>query len=326
MAEKAPACRPSGSAATRPALLALRGAAPYAGFLACVALALVPLMLGDYARSLVAEVLLYSIFAISLDLLIGYTGLVSFGHAAFFGIGAYTVAVMGTQFGLHPMLGLLAAAVLASIGASLIGFFCIRASGVYFIMLTLAFGQLLYSVALKWRSVTNGSDGLASPQLASGEATYYVVLVAFLAIYFGLRRLVAAPLGNVFIGIRENETRMRAAGYATSRFKLLSFVIAGGLGAIAGGLFALHNGFVSPGVFFWTLSGEGLVMVILGGLGTLLGPVIGASVFLILKHFVSTYSSHWELIVGATFVACVLFFKQGLYGWCRDVLDRSPRQ
>ncbi|MBI2318184.1 MAG: branched-chain amino acid ABC transporter permease [Betaproteobacteria bacterium] len=303
----------------------LKRAAPYAGLVLCAALALVPLVLGDYGRSLVAEVLLYCIFAMSLDLLMGYTGLMSFGHAAFFGIGAYTVAVLGVQFGLHPLLGMLAAVVLASLCAAVIGFFCIRASGVYFIMLTLAFAQLLYSVVIRWRSVTNGTDGITSPQLASGEATYYVVLAFFLIVYFGLRRLVAAPLGNVFIGIRENEMRMRAAGYATARFKLLSFVIGGGLGAIAGALFALHNGFVSPGVLFWMLSGEGMVMVILGGLGTLLGPIVGASVFIILEHRGSIYSSHWEFIVGATFIACVLFFKQGIYGWCRELLEQKSR-
>ncbi len=111
---------------------------------------------------------------------------------------------------------------------------------------------------------------------------------------------------------------MRAAGYATPNYKLLSFVIAGCLGAVAGALFAMHNGFVSPTVLFWVLSGEGLIMVILGGMGSLLGPVIGAVVYLALKHVVSSYSSHWELVVGATFIACVLFFKQGIYGWCRE--------
>jgi branched-chain amino acid transport system permease protein len=286
--------------------------------LVIAALLAVPFVFGDYARSLVSEVLLFGVFAMSLNLLLGYTGLVSFGHAAFFGVGAYTVAVLGTQFGLHPLLGVLAAIVLAGAFAAVIGFFCIRASGVYFIMLTLAFAQLLYTAALKWRSLTGGSDGMAAPRLASGELTYYVVLAAFVLVYLGLNRLLAAPLGHVFVGIRENEARMRATGYATPSYKLLSFVIAGCLGAVAGALFAMHNGFVSPAVLFWVLSGEGLIMVILGGMGSLLGPVIGAIVYLVLKHVVSSYSAHWELVVGASFIGCVLFFKQGIYGWCRE--------
>ena len=268
-----------------------------------------PLVLGEYQRSIVTEIMVFCIFAMSLDLLLGYTGLLSFGHAAFFGIGAYTVAVLGTQFGLHPLLGSLAAIMLAGVLAAVIGFFCIRASGVYFIMLTLAFAQLLYSVSLRWRAVTGGSDGMLSPQLGSGELTYYTVLGAFVLVYLGLRRLVEAPLGQVFIGIRENEGRMRAIGYPTASYKLLSFVIAGCLGAVAGTLFAI-------------LSGEGLIMVVLGGMGTLVGPMVGAALYLLLKHVISSYSSQWELIVGGTFIACVLFFKQGVYGSLRALKGR----
>ena len=290
----------------------------HAAVIALAALALVPLWLGDYGRSLVTETLLFCIFAMSLDLLMGYTGLISFGHAAFFGVGAYTVAVLGALFGIHPVLGGLAAVCLAAPLAVAIGFFCIRASGVYFIMLTLAFAQLLYTVAIKWRSVTGGTDGLVAPRLGSGTETYCAVLLMLVIVYFGMRRLIASPLGQVLVGIRENEARMRAAGYATARYKLISFVIAGCLGAIAGALFAMHNGFVSPAVLFWMLSGEGMVMVVLGGTGTLVGPMIGTAVFLLLKHFVSIHSSHWELLLGAMFIACVMFFKQGIYGWLRE--------
>ena len=171
---------------------------------------------------------------------------------------------------------------------------------------------------MKWRSVTGGSDGLVAPRLGTGELTYCVVLLMLVVVYFGMRRLIASPLGQVLVGIRENEARMRAAGYATARYKLLSFVIAGCLGAMAGALFAMHNGFVSPAVLFWMLSGEGMVMVVLGGMGTLVGPMIGTAVFVLLKHFVSLHSAHWELLLGATFIACVMFFKQGIYGWLRE--------
>ena len=297
----------------------------YAGFVLLAALGLAPLWLGDYGRSLVTEILLFCIFATSLNLLMGYTGLVSFGNAAFFGLGAYAVAVLGTHYGIHPVLGGLVAIPLAAAFALLIGFFCIRTSGVYFIMLTLAFAQLLYSVALKWRSVTGGSDGMVAPRLGSGEETYLAVLLMFVIVHIGMRRLIASPLGQVFVGIRENEARMRAAGYATARYKLLSFVIAGCLGAIAGALFAMHNAFVSPAALFWMLSGEGLIMVVLGGAGTLVGPMIGTVIFLLLKHFVSIHSAHWELLVGVTFIACVLFFKQGIYGWYRERRTQRSR-
>ena len=234
--------RPSGVVNADSPIRRMGSTSRYAGVILLAALALVPLWLGDYGRSLVTETLLFCIFAMSLDLLMGYTGLISFGHAAFFGLGAYTVAVLGALFGIHPVLGALAAICLAAPVAVAIGFFCIRASGVYFIMLTLAFAQLLYTVSIKWRSVTGG----------------------------------------------------------------------------AGALFAMHNGFVSPSVLFWMLSGEGMIMVVLGGMGTLVGPMIGAAVFLLLKHFVSLHSAHWELLVGATFIACVMFFKQGIYGWFRE--------
>lgn len=303
--------------------MAEHAAVRHVGLLVVGGLVLAPLLLGEYQRSIVTEILLFCIFAMSLNLLLGFTGLLSFGHAAFFGIGAYTVAVLGAHFGVHPLLGGLAAIALAAAFAVAIGFFCIRASGVYFIMLTLAFAQLLYTAALKLRGLTGGSDGMSAPQLDSGELTYYVVLAAFVLVYLGLRRLVAAPLGQVFIGVRENEGRMRAIGYATAWYKLLSFVIAGCLGAVSGALFAMHNGFVSPAVLFWFLSGEGLIMVVLGGMGTLAGPIVGAAVYLLLKHVVSAYSSHWELIVGAIFIACVLFFKQGIYGSLKAPRARS---
>jgi branched-chain amino acid transport system permease protein len=311
----------SADSAARPVLSAGR----YAGVIVLAVLALVPLWLGNYGRSLVTEVLLFCIFAMSLNLLVGYTGLVSFGHAAFFGVGAYTVAVLGTLFGVPPVLGGLAAVCVAAVFAAAIGFLCIRVSGVYFIMLTLAFSQLLYTLAIRWRSATGGSDGMAAPRLGTGEETYCAVLLMLTIVYFGLRRLIASPLGQVLVGIRENEARMRAAGYATARYKLLSFMIAGSLGAIAGALFAMHNGFVSPAVVYWMLSGEGLVMVVLGGMGTLVGPMVGAAVLLLLKHFVSLYSAHWELLVGMTFIACVLFFKQGICGWLDQHWMRGSR-
>ena len=190
----------------------------------CVAL---PFALSDYPRALVAEIFIFAIFAMSLDLLLGFTGLMSLGHAAFFGLGAYAVAVLGAQFGLNAWLGVVAGIGIAAAGAALIGFFCVRTGGIPFLMLTLAFSQLLFTVALKWRDVTGGSDGIAVPEqpgflgfdLSNSLVMYFMALGFFVLVYWALRRLLNAPLGHVFVGIRENETRMQAIGYRDPRLQ-----------------------------------------------------------------------------------------------------------
>jgi branched-chain amino acid transport system permease protein len=189
-------------------------------------------------------------------------------------------------------------------------------------MLTMAFSQLIYSAAVKWRDITGGSDGMggvARPTLFSmslddSSLMYGVVLIFFLATFFGLRRLVDSPLGRSFIGIRENEMRMRAMGCPTMQYKLLSFVISGGVAGLAGGLYAMFNTFISPDTAHWAISGDVLLMVTLGGVGSLIGPVIGSAAFLGLKYFISSTTQHWLLIVGAIFIVCVMFFPRGIYG------------
>jgi branched-chain amino acid transport system permease protein len=293
-------------------------------------LAAVPLIGSSYAINLVIEVLIFAIFAMSLDLLLGYTGLISFGHAAFFGVGAYAAIVLATQLGLGIWMALAAGVVVAAGAAAIIGYCCVRLGGVSFIMLTLAFSQLLFAVALKWRSVTGGSDGiggLGRPSilgwsLADPAQFYYLILAFFIVSYVVLRRLIASPLGHVFVGIRENEARMQAIGYRTRRFKLLAFVIAGAFGGLSGALYAMFNGFISPESLYWTASGDVLIMVILGGAGTLTGPAIGAAIFLLMKNFVSTRTDHWMLIIGIVFICCVMFFRQGVYGTARSLVLR----
>ena len=248
-----------------------------AGLLAMVAMVIFPFLVTDYPRALVAEIYIFAIFAMSLDLLLGFTGLMSLGHAAFFGLGAYAVAILGALFGMNAWLGLLAGVVVAAGGAALIGFFCVRTSGIPFLMLTLAFSQLVFSVALKWRDVTGGSDGMAIAEkpallgfdLSDSLAMYFMTLAFLLLSYWGLRRLLNAPLGHVFVGIRENEPRMLAIGYPTRAYKLLSFTIAGGFAGLAGGLYAIFNSFISPDAIYWTASGDILIMTMLGGAGTL---------------------------------------------------------
>lgn len=287
-----------------------------------VLLAALPLYGGPYLSNLVVEVLIFGILAMSLDLLLGYTGLVSFGHAAFFGLGAYVTVILGTSYGLDGWTGMVTAIATAALAAAVIGAFCTRVNGIPFLMLTMAFSQLLYSLSLKWREMTGGSDGiggLARPKLFGWSLTdphlfYYVILAIFLAAFFAMHRLIASPLGKVFVGIRENEQRMLAIGYPTRRYKIIAFTIAGAFGGLSGGLYALFNGFISPESLYWTASGDVLMMVVLGGAGTLTGPVLGAAIFLLMKNLVSTYTDHWMLIIGAVFIACVMFFRRGAYG------------
>jgi len=296
------------------------------GMLAVVAMLVFPFVLPDYTRTLIAEIFIFAIFAMSLDILVGYTGLMSLGHAAFFGLGAYTVAILGVLFGGNAWLGVAAGVTIAAAGAAVIGFFCVRTSGIPFLMLTLAFSQLVFSAALKWRNLTGGSDGLAifeKPSflgwaLSDSLAMYFMALAFFLLCYWGLRRLINAPLGHIFVGIRENEPRMLAIGYATSTYKVLSFTIAGALAGLAGGLYAIFNGFISPDAVYWTASGDILIMVMLGGAGTLTGPVIGTAIFMLMKNLVSSYSEHWMLIIGVVFISCVMFFPGGIWGILRQ--------
>ena len=299
--------------------------------LVAVALIAFPLFVANYPRALVSEIYIFAIFAMSLDLLLGYTGLSSLGHAAFFGLGSYFVIVLGVMFGLNAWIGVALGVVAAGLAGAVIGYFCVRISGIPFLMLTLAFSQLIYSIALKWRDVTGGSDGIGIPEkpsffgldLANSLTMYYVALVLFAVCYALLRQLTNSPLGLVFVGIRENEERMRAIGYATRAYKLLSFTIGSAFAGFAGGLYAIFNGFISPDAIYWSSSGDVLIMAMLGGTGTLIGPAIGAGVFLLMKNLISSYTAHWPLIIGLIFVACVLYFPSGIWGALRKLRLRG---
>jgi branched-chain amino acid transport system permease protein len=303
------------------------------GAVAILAMLVYPFVVADYPRALAAEIYIFAIFAMSLDLLLGFTGLMSLGHAAFFGLGAYAVAILGTLLGINAWLALIAGVLLAAAGAALIGFFCVRTSGIPFLMLTLAFAQLVFSIALKWRDVTGGSDGMAIAEkpgffgfdLANSLPMYFMALVFLLLSYWALRRLLNAPLGHVFVGIRENEPRMLAIGYPTRAYKLLAFTIAGAFAGLSGALYAIFNSFISPDALYWTASGDILIMTMLGGAGTLIGPAIGAGVFLLMKNVVSSYSEHWLAIIGTIFICCVLFFPGGIWGALRQLRWRRRK-
>lgn len=287
------------------------------------ALALFPLGAGPYPVKLLQEILIWGVFAMSLDLLMGYAGMVSFGHSAFFGVGGYVAALaLARSPGLAS--ALLLPALAAGLAALVIGFFSIRVGGVYFIMLTLAFSQMFhaYTFQVSWLGAEDGLVGIPRPAvpglaLASlgGFHAYLLVLVVLIAL--ALRRVVHSPFGHVLRGIHENEARMRAVGYAVDRYKLLAFVIAGVVAGVAGSLYTQFNGSITPDAFFWKTSGEALLMVIIGGTGTLGGAMLGAAGFILLQSLVSTYTERWMLILGATFILFVLFVPGGLVGALR---------
>ena len=290
-------------------------------------LAALPWLLARHQLSILTELLIFGIFAMSLDLLMGYTGMVSFGHAAYFGLGAYGSALCLIRWEPPLPLALAAGALLAAAVAVPVGYLCTRSSGIYFGMLTLAFAQLLYTVAFKWRDVTGGSDGLTGvpktvfwpggPSTAGPYAYYFLVLVVFAAAVAACRGLVDSPFGRALQAIRENERKFATLGQDPRRLKVIVFAAAAFVAGLAGALSAPFRGFASPELMFWVLSGQALMMVIIGGLGTLVGPVLGAAIFLLLQEVVSSYTEHWMLLNGAIFVVMVIFFPGGLVGTLR---------
>ena len=293
----------------------------FAALLAIVAA--FPLFAGNYPINLLQEILIWGIFAMSLDLLMGYAGMVSFGHSAFFGIGGYVAALT-----LVSSPGLVSALILPTLAAALaalvIGFFSIRVSGVYFIMLTLAFSQMFYAVTFQaaWLGAEDGLVGIPRPSVFGWSLSRPGAFHAYLLVLVGgstlfLWRIVRSPFGHVLRGIHDNEARMQAVGYPVDRYKLLAFVIGGTIAGLAGSLYAQLVGSISPDAFLWTTSGEALLMVIIGGTGTLGGSMLGAAAFILLQSMVSSYTERWMLILGLTFVLLVLFAPGGILGALR---------
>jgi branched-chain amino acid transport system permease protein len=312
------------------------GARRALALVALVLLALCPFALARYQLSILTELMIFGLLALSLDLIMGYTGMVSFGHAAYFGLGAYTSALLLINFALPVPVALVAGALLSGLIALPIGYFSTRATGIYFAMLTLAFAQALYTIAYKWRDLTGGSDGIAGvpktalwwggPSLASPAAYFYLVAASLVASLLLCRALVRSPFGHALEAIRENERKFAVLGQDPRRFKLTIFVVSAVFAGLAGALFAPFRGFASPEVMFWVLSGQALMMVIIGGIGTLIGPVLGAMVFMLIQEVLSSYTEQWMLFTGAIFVLMVIFLPGGLVGAVRTWLEsgRSP--
>jgi len=288
-------------------------------------LGLFPFVGSGFYVELVAKIMILSIFALSLDLLVGYTGLVSFGHAAFFGIGAYALALMTPKYeAANLWLTLPAAMLAAALAAFVVGLFVVRVKGIYFIMVTLAFAQMFYFVFHDTK-FGRGSDGISmnfkpvatigsfTPfDLAKGSHVYYCVLVLLVAVFVFLHVVLRSSFGRALQGIRSNEHRMRSLGFPVYWYKLASFTLAGTIAGLAGYLSALQFGFVNPELLSWHQSGNVLLMLILGGVGSLYGAVVGAFAFVALTEIFQALTNHWQLLLGAAIILLVIFLPGGL--------------
>ena len=308
------------------------------GFLA---LAAFPFVATDFYAQMVARMMILGIFAMSLDLLLGVTGLVSLGHAAFFGLAGYVLAFVTPQDGAASLWWTLPAAVGASsLAALVIGFFVVRTKGIYFIMVTMAFAQMVYYLFFD-NKVLGGSDGIYvnfKPDaklfdLENKLVFYYFTLFMLLATYVFLRRLLFSPFGRALAGIRVNEHRMRAIGYGTFGYKLAAFTLAGALAGLAGYLWAAQTGFVNPELMGFQMSAHTIMMVVLGGMGNFAGAIIGAFAFEWLLHFFQDLPAiggfqtgkHWQLWMGLFIVLVVTFASRGLMGAAARIAARKER-
>lgn len=291
-------------------------------------LVVLPNFLSAYWVTLLTEILIYGLFAASINILVGYTGLPSLGHAAFFGTGAYTIAILQVKFGTGHGPSFLAGILAVFIVSALFALLAIRARGTYFLMITLALAQSLWAIAWRWISMSGGNDGLPgisrpdwglSPwSLSSAHGFYFLVLAFLLLVGPALYLIIQSPFGQSLVGIRENEVRMKALGYHVWWHVFLGFLISGFFAGLSGILFAWYNGLVYPETLGATLSTEGLLMVLLGGGGTWWGPFLGAAAITILKHTLSSVTIHWLLVMGVIYIVSIIYMPQGIMGkWGR---------
>ena len=311
-------------------------------FIVIIAIAVflyLPKVLSIYGVTLLTEIFIYSIFSLSLNLLIGRLGYISLGHATFFGVGGYTLALLASKAGIQNFFFCVAATLI--VGAAfgfLLGLITMTVSGIYFLMITLAIGQVFWAGVWSWRSFTGGDDGLSGisrPMLVafghrlsfSNEiAFYYLIFIFFILCLFLLYLLRQSPFGCTLLGIRNNEMRMRALGYNTWPYKYFCYVMAGVFGSLAGALKVYQDCFINASSASITQSGLVLLMVVIGGARVFLGPVIGAFLIQIIANIVSSYTEYWSTMMGVALILSVMFFPEGIAGYAvRKVNPSTPR-
>jgi len=290
-----------------------------------VALAAAPLALPPFFLQLLTEIAIIGLFATAFNLLMGYGGMLSFGHAAYFALGAYAAALLVRKAGVPMLLALPVAPVVAAVGALVFGVFIVRLSHTYFAMLSLAFGQIVYTVIFKWKSFTGGDDGLLDvwppPYLKSPAAYYYFALIVVGLALWALHAVVDSPFGYALKAVRENPRRARFIGVNVRRHQLVAFVISGAFSGLAGGLFAFYNGSVFPDFAYFTKSFEPLVVALLGGVQSFGGPLVGAFAFKVLEWLISRqWPVYWPLFLGSVVILVIVVLPQGFVG----LLGRRP--
>ncbi len=282
-------------------------------------------------KAIAVNILIYGLFAVGFNMLYGYLGLLSFGHAALFGGGAYACGIVMTRFGLPWWLGVIAAIGAGALIAAVMGGLAVRTRGIYFAMVTLALAQCVFYLAYQAGGVTGGENGLRGIVLEhigpldflDPVTRYYVVAAFVVAALFALSRILASPFGAAMEALRENEARARACGFDVRTTRWLAFVLSGAFCGLAGAMQALHLGIVPIEMLSYQTSGTVVMMALLGGMGTFFGPFVGAGLFLLLENIVSLYTVHWQLLVGGVFIACVLFFPRGVWGTLLHALNRA---
>jgi branched-chain amino acid transport system permease protein len=291
-----------------------------------ILLALAPLIAPGYRTGLVTQMLIYALLAMSIDIMAGYAGRTSLCHGAIFGTATYVVMYWVTVSGGNVWTGCLLG-ILAAMAVSLIvGLLAVRTTGVYFLLLTLALGMVVWGVCVRWTSVTGAENGLRGnvrpDWLADPSRFFYFVLALSGLLMFAMWRFVSSPFGMSLKGIRESESRMRSLGYDTSRHLLIGFVFSGFIAGVAGALYALFNSFVSPSTVALSQSVMGLLMAILGGIGTLSGGIVGSALIVVLQNVVSSYTERWSMVLGLMFVLAMILAPDGLIGTVRSRLGR----
>ena len=280
----------------------------------------------DWVHILI-QIWIMALFASSLNLLLGYTGLIPFGQAAFFGVGAYTCALIILKTSLPFFVAILASPFMAALFGFVIGWFCVRLTDIYFAMLTLAFGEMVFAIIFKWYSFTGGDDGLVQipiPELfASMNNYYYFVLAIFLGCLYMLRLLVHAPFGKTLQAIRENPERVEFLGVNVKRYKLIVFTIAAFFSGLSGALFCCFNHNVFPGYAGWAMGAEPLLMCVIGGIYNFLGPLFGAIIFTVLEKIIVTRTEYWPFFMGAIIIVIVIYFRGGTFPFIQKTLQQK---
>jgi branched-chain amino acid transport system permease protein len=291
--------------------------------------AILPFTISNYQVGLATEMLIFGVLAMSIDILAGFAGRTSLGHGAIFGVSGYVVVYASAQAGLSPAVAFVLGVIAATLVAMIFATIAVRTSGVYFLLLTLALGMIVWGICLRWTQVTGGENGLRGdvrpPFLVPHRAFYWTVLAAATVASYAMWRFVRSPFGLTLLGIRDSESRMRSLGYNVSLHLFIGFTVSGFFAGIAGALYAMFNNFVSPSTVALAQSVEGVLMMIAGGVGTLFGGFVGAAAIIALENVVSAYTERWQLVLGLTFILIMIFAPEGIIGALRAMLTRKER-